>query len=683
LICFVYALTPLFILVSLIIVAARKAQNWSMPQFYNDIITISLSTCVFLYIVFLEKDVSVLAVITEQDFTSVFSLMSDILIFIIIHSWFLSRRSGAIPVFIRIMALGIIMYSIADAVYYYLLYKGLYIPNTLMDFVYALSLAVVAFGALLRTYKEGAGFEDIILSNIGSKKTFVVLLVYPIITAALAMTNAIGAAVDARDIATYLVIAIMHTALSKYIQLSAEYRKLLVHEQDINKTLGQRVDEKVRELMFLANHDTLTNLLNRRAFITYLEDTVRSNSQIKHPHKPVTLMFMDIDRFKSINDHYGHDIGDRVLIELSNRMREWNKYGATISRLGGDEFAVLLAGNYSREEIEEHCKELLALCNKPIALGEKTISVTSSIGIAMISEEARDINSLMKNADLAMYYAKAQGYNRYQFFHPILCREIDNKNRIAVMLNKPDVEKEFEMYYQPQFSLTDNRLVGAEALIRWNSAEYGYIPPDLFIPISEEIGYIHKIGKWVIQEAVKQAAKWNREDGPHKLKVGINISPKQIEDEGFIDILASIILTEAVKPACLDMEITENLILSKEEKIIKVFKFLKDAGFSISIDDFGSGNSALWYLSKYPFDRIKIDKSLVENTSRNNIKGLDVLKSIVSMAKSLGIITLAEGVETQEQLDILRQIGCEQAQGYLLGRPVPADMFEQIYLSGT
>lgn len=678
LICAIYSLTNLFILISLMIATVKKTKNWSMSQFYNDLVVMSLLTCVFVYIVFLDKDISILDTLIKSDFTSLFSLISNILIFIMINSLLFSRRSGKIPVFARIVASGIILFAITDTVYYYFFYKGLYIPNSAIDFAYALSLVIMAFGALLRIYKDKTSFDGIVFKNLGKKKTWPYLLIYPLINAILEMTNVIDTGFDLKDIATYLILIIVHTAFSRYIQLSAEYQELLHLEKDMNRVLEQRVDEKVEELTFLANHDTLTNHLNRRAFLKYTEEAIK----LKRPQELLFLLFIDIDRFKNINDHFGHDIGDKVLIELSKRMKEWDKYGAVISRVGGDEFAILLIGNYSREEIEKYCHKLTTMCSKPIRMGDKVFSVTISVGIAMLSIDAYDVNSLMKNADLAMYYAKSQGYNRCQFFNSILCQEIDNKNKIAVILNNTDIERELELFYQPQFSLADNRLVGAEALIRWNSVEYGYVPPNIFIPISEEIGCIYKIGKWVIQTAAQQAAKWNREDMPCKFKVGINISPKQIEEEGIIDVLASIILKSGVNPACLDVEVTENSILSKEDKIGKMFKYLKEAGFSISIDDFGSGYSAFGYLSKYSFDRIKIDKSLVENISSCNLKETDIVKSIISMAKSLGIITIAEGVETQEQLDILKHIGCDQVQGYLLGRPVSADLFEQNYLSG-
>ena len=237
----------------------------------------------------------------------------------------------------------------------------------------------------------------------------------------------------------------------------------------------------------------------------------------------------------------------------------------------------------------------------------------------------------------------------------------------------------FELFYQPQFALPGKELIGAEALIRWNNPEHGYIPPNIFIPIAEQIDYILKIGKWVMQETFRQSIAWNKLYGI-RLKIGFNISPKQLKDEGFVSLVKSLVKESGVTPEWIDAEITESIMMDDIGLVNDTFSAFHELGISVSIDDFGSGYSALGYLNKYPFDRVKIDKSLIDNVNAQNISGANVVRAAINMAHASGIVSIAEGVETQEQLEILGELGCDQVQGYVLGRPVPAEVFEQRYI---
>jgi diguanylate cyclase (GGDEF)-like protein len=483
--------------------------------------------------------------------------------------------------------------------------------------------------------------------------------------------------IDAPDYALYGILIFLYVSFSKYIQISIKNEKLLKLEKLTNETLEQKVADQVKELVSLANQDTLTTLCNRRYFMSTLNECIRSIS----PNQTLALMMLDMDRFKTINDSFGHDAGDKVLIEFANRIAEWNRFGATIARLGGDEFGFIFVGSFAPEDISYFCGEIIRICNEPIMIGGNTVDLTASIGVSILSNESADAKTLMKNADIAMYQAKAQGYNRYQLFDPVFGADTINSSKIELLLRQVDMEKEFELYYQPQFSLPYKELVGAEALIRWKSSSNGYIPPNAFIPVAEKIEHIAKIGKWVLKESVRQAVIWN-EKLEQPIKIGINISPRQLNDDTFLDILRMLIKETGVDAAWLDVEITENTMIRQTDKIHWVFEMLKGLGVSVSIDDFGSGYSAMGYLNKYPFDRIKLDKSLIDNTVAYSISGVSIVKSIIDMSKSLGIRTIAEGVETEEQLDVLVNLGCDQVQGYLLGRPVPATDFERLFLKG-
>ncbi|HPD88144.1 MAG TPA: bifunctional diguanylate cyclase/phosphodiesterase [Oscillospiraceae bacterium] len=402
----------------------------------------------------------------------------------------------------------------------------------------------------------------------------------------------------------------------------------------------------------------------------------------RRPEDLTALLLIDIDRFKMINDTFGHDIGDKILIEFAYRMTQWNRYGVLLARLGGDEFAAMINGHYTKEDVEELCHQITEFCSRPIVIEETPFSITVSIGASIAGAENCDARTLLQNADLAADRAQSQGYNGYVIFDPVMSKDFRKSLEIEFLLKNADVKKDFELFYQPQYAIPQKKLVGAEALIRWNTPEHGYIPPNVFIPIAEQGDAIHQIGRWVMQEAISQAAKWNR-DHALSQKIGFNVSPKQLEDPGFIDLLRNLVSETGASPEWIDVEITESTMLSDEDKIRDIFAAFEKLRISVSIDDFGTGYSALSCLGKYSFDRIKIDKSLVDEISEGDDKRVNVIQAAINMAHATGMQAIAEGVERQEQLDILMELGCDQIQGYLLGRPVPADIFEQKYIEAS
>ena len=672
----IYALTNLFIMISLLVFVIMQFGKWNFVQFCVDALIIGLMFMVFIWIVYMNKDTGIIGVMLELDFTSLFSLICDVVIIISVFLWFLSIRTGRVPGYIRIIACGTVLFALIDMLYYYIDFKGLYMPNSFIDFCYIFSMYIMAFGALWRVYKGNETFDLKSINNVGIKSRWGYLASFPIVTLLLDVAGVGDIDFNMVDFLTYAILIFLYITFTKYVQLSIEKEKLLKTLTLSNENLEQRVAEQVKELTYLANQDTLTSLYNRRYFMGWLEESIKTIL----PKETLALLLLDLDRFKTINDSFGHDAGDKVLIELANRMSAWNNYGATLARLGGDEFAFIFIGRYTQRDIEAFCAQITVFCSQPINIGGHVLEVTVSIGVALLSTDAVDGKSLLKNADIAMYHAKSQGYNKYQVFDPILSQDMINSNKIEVLLKQVDIDKDFELFYQPQFSLPDKQLIGAEALLRWKDAQYGYIPPNVFIPVAEKIEYITKIGKWVMKQSIKQAMAWNQQQ-PMPIKIGINISPKQLNDDAFIDILKALIAHTGVKTSWLDAEITESTMISDTDKMLTVFDTLKELGLSISIDDFGSGYSALSYLNKYPFDRIKIDKSLIDNISSYNVSGVHIVKSIITMAKSIGITTIAEGVETEEQLDVLMELGCNQVQGYLLGRPVPAAEFERKFMS--
>lgn len=668
----IYALPNILFFASLLVFLVEQFKKWDLVQFGIDLIVNAFMIIVLFWILFLHKDISILNALLSDDITSILSILIDILICISLGSWFMSIRSGKVLSFMRIIAFGLFMYAFVDMLYYYIDYNELYMPNSIVDFAYIVSLCIIAFGTLWKTYKNKSIYDLTSVTNIGGRMRWAYLFIYPFLAIAFSTTGLINTRLSVMDMISFAVPIILYWGSCKYVQISIEKEALLKRQ---NEVLEQRVAKQVSELTFLANQDTLTTLFNRRYFIFCLDDTIQSMSQ----DNLLAILMIDLDRFKTINDTYGHNVGDQMLIELSRRMIEWNRYGATVARLGGDEFAVMFSGKYTQSDIEDFCVQIIDICSKPIDIGNTSLNPTMSVGIALVSENARNRETLMKHADIAMYSAKSQGYNKYQFYNAIIDQDFKQNVEIEALLKQTDVEKDFKLFYQPQYSVPDLKLIGAEALIRWENREHGFIPPNVFIPIAEEIDYIFKIGKWVMRETIRQSKTWNSKY-PTELKVGFNVSPKQFNDNEFIRLLEILLADNNIDPKWIDAEITENVMIQDRDQVEAVFKMLRKLGVSVSIDDFGSGYSALSSLNKYPFDRIKLDKSLINNVTLHNASGTNVVKAAINMAHASGIQTIAEGVESNEQLGILTKLGCDQVQGYLLGRPVPADIFEQLYI---
>lgn len=673
----IFFATNCLLALALFVFSVKQYTKWNNVQLYIDALVIGFMTLMLMWMTFLHKDYSVVPRMLEYGFTSIPSVFLDVIMAIGVVSFVFSVRSGKIEAYLKLISSGLLLFCLVDVLYFYSEINGLYIANSLLDFSYVLSFQLIALGALCRTYSCcGASVDPSRLTNIGTKNRWAFLFLYPLLAIVLELFDFVNVNVTAFDIALLLFLIFFYRSACKYVQISIENEQLLEQEKRTSQRLEQRVAQQVAELTFLANQDTLTTLFNRRYFLSCVDESISSLCQ----NETLAFLLLDVDRFKTINDDFGHDVGDKVLIDLSYRMIEWNNHGAVLSRLGGDEFAILMVGKYTRKDIQGYCSEVISLFNEPIHIGTHSLSMTISVGIALHAPDASDSKTLMKHADISMYRAKSQGYNKYQFYDPLFIEDINQKRKIENLLKQTDVEKDFELFYQPQFSLSDKKLIGAEALIRWNHPVHGYIPPSLFIPVAEEIDKIFKIGKWVMQETIQQAMTWNKHY-PIDLTVGFNISTKQFDDDGFMFLLKSLILDTGVNTAWLDAEITESVMITDGSKVDEIFQILNKLGLSVSIDDFGAGYSSLSYLSKYHFNRIKIDKSLIDQVSHDNVGGIHVVNAAISMAKAVGIKTIAEGVETQEQLDILAELGCDEVQGYLLGRPVPAAVFEERFLS--
>ena len=378
-------------------------------------------------------------------------------------------------------------------------------------------------------------------------------------------------------------------------------------------------------------------------------------------------MIMDIDRLNAINIAFSIDAGDFVIKECAKKLQEWNvSHNALLARMGDDEFGIHLCGDFNNDKLISVCEELQATMHEPIYYNHDKIDLTVSIGVVVLYRSMGVSSVMVQNAEMALDYAKSQGYGQYYLLDSKMYESARHGSRVEMLLRQSQTEKDFELYYQPQFSLPDRALVGAEALIRWKNTELGYIPPSIFIPIAEQTGMIHRLGKWVFQESIQQAIKWNR-GSSRVLRVGINISPVQLTDDTFCATVAQLLKDSGVNPDWLELEITESVMLQQNDSIYKAFLRLRELGLNIAIDDFGAGHASFGYLSSFPFHKVKIDKLLIDNMAFNDMTGTHIVKSIIDMSRMIGIQTIAEGVGKRGTVSPAGAIGLQRNSGFCAG----------------
>ncbi|WP_411383259.1 EAL domain-containing protein [Pseudomonas sp. L7] len=432
----------------------------------------------------------------------------------------------------------------------------------------------------------------------------------------------------------------------------------------------------------LAYYDALTHLPNRTLF----QDRLHTALQQAERHKSwVVLMFLDLDRFKPINDSLGHAAGDRMLKDMAERLLACVDEDDTVARMGGDEFTLLLQSRTSREMALNRAihvaENILASLVRPFVLENREFFVTASIGIALSPQDGNELSQLMKNADTAMYHAKERGKNNFQFYQADMNASALERLELESDLRHALEQNEFMLYYQPQFSGDGKRLTGAEALLRWRHPRRGLVPPGDFIPVIEELGLVVDVGDWVLREASRQLKAWHKAK-VRVPKVSVNISARQFSDGQLGTRIATILEETGLPPACLELELTESILMREVNEAMQILDSLKNLGLSIAVDDFGTGYSSLNYLKQFPIDVLKIDRTFVDGLPEGE-QDAQIARAIIAMAHSLNLAVIAEGVETHEQLEFLREHGCDEVQGYLFGRPMPANQFEAQFSNET
>lgn len=432
----------------------------------------------------------------------------------------------------------------------------------------------------------------------------------------------------------------------------------------VDMTPVKRTEER---LTYLAQNDALTGLANRSLFYDHLHLAV---NRAARSSRQVALMFLDLDRFKEVNDELGHDVGDEVLKEVAKRLKQCLRETDLVSRLGGDEFTIIIEDVVDVESVAHVAEKIVEAVSSPIHASRHEVFVSTSIGISLYPTDAVRIEDLTKQADSAMYHAKRQGRNHYQFYAGALNARAGERLEIETHLRQAVSRNELELYYQPMVELRTRRIAGVEALLRWNSPALGFMLPERFLPLAEETGMMLQLGEWVLRTACRQQQLW-RAAGLPGLRMAVNLSARQLKQAAFVDSVAQILHETGLPPSCLDLEITEAALIEDREDSRRLFEQLKRLGVGLSIDDFGTGYSSLQYLMTFPLDTLKIDQSFVRRLP-DSVTEAAIASAIITMAHNLGLKVIAEGIETAQQMAFLAGHACDFGQGFFFSGPQAA-----------
>ena len=571
--------------------------------------------------------------------------------------------------FFAINFLGVLLYSLADLLYMYNILENTYVSNTVLDSLWIISFLLIGLASIeyLFTVEGGDNFKNI--TEYENKDFISYLAIVPIPILLLTDTNNQHQAI----IGIFISIIVI-----RQIRVLNENKILVRKYKLINEGLESAVlartkelSEKNIELNYLSNKDTLTDLYNRRYLLHKLDELIVNSSE---DNSKFGILFLDLNKFKNINDLYGHEVGDLLLNEIGNKLQKHSSKNSIIIRQGGDEFVIIYTDIASEEDLKSFANQIISEFDKEICIEKINFKINFSIGGVIYPTDGEDKLTLMKKADMAMYASKKNASSKFSLYKE---DSMYNKFKMEKLMEKAINNKEFTLYYQPQFNIENNKIVGIEALIRWVNDELGFVYPSEFIPLAEETGLIIDIGNWIIESAFLQIKKW-QELYNIDIEVGINVSPIQLSDKRFLDIIVSNLQNTNINPSLINLEITEKIAIDDSEIVIKKLKKIRDLGIKISIDDFGSGYSSFKYAKSFAVDTLKIDISLIKGIDKSK-EDYEIAKAVINMAKGLGLSIVAEGVESESQLSVLRNLGCNTVQGYYYEKPMNVDQLEKKY----
>ena len=454
-------------------------------------------------------------------------------------------------------------------------------------------------------------------------------------------------------------------------QRAADGRRL--NDISIVEDITERREAQSR-VQYLATHDEMTGLANRTLFQELLSNAIATGNRYG---RRFAVLFIDLDRFKIINDSLGHEGGDQLLKEMAARLKANVRESDVLARFGGDEFVLLANEVPDRATASLIARNLLLLTMKPVRIVGQQCRVTASIGVAMYPEDAADVNALMKHADMAMYRAKEEGKNGFQFYSPSIGAVSEKRLQFEAGLRDAIGHDELSLHYQAKVDIGSGQIRGVEALLRWTNAEFGEVAPAQFIPIAEESGLIVPLGLWALRTACAQAVAW-LEQGLPPLSMAVNLSPRQFLDPGLVESIRRALVDTGMPPNMLELEITESVMLHDIETAVKKLMAIRALGVKLAVDDFGTGYSSLSQLKRFPIDSLKIDRSFIKGIPTDK-DDMAITEAILALGKTLGVTIVAEGVETLEQQNFLRRHACHEMQGFYFSRPIPPEQFADFY----
>lgn len=588
---------------------------------------------------------------------------------------FISARSEKIQIYKLMVFIGIIVFFIADTLFISGTLNSNYSYLKLTDWLYMLSLTMITLAVKIYYNKNKNAQEPktaVLYLNEGRVKYAWLIFIAPIFLY-------LSGALRLVDLAVFAVFIISYFILSLYIQKNIANEKQLISKTAYNEVLEKQLRQRNIELenanknlKYLIHHDSLTGLLSRQRFFELADKQINKSRD----GKILYLITMDIEKFRVINEFYGFTIGDKVLKRISENIREIFQGNSYIARTDSNEFSILFYDT-KFEEINKKLKKIYLVLQSSIKVGSFQLCVSVRVGIAEYPKNAINRIDLIKCAKASLSQAKKLNSNSYYLYNDEIHKKILRNVQIELALRKADIESEFSIHYQPIFDISGMEIIGIEALARWDSPQIGQVSPGEFIAIAEETGIILNLGIWILETAMRHIKELN-EKYNKALFIGINISPIQIKNTNFVDKVRELIFENGVMPNWINFEITENLKITEQDE--KTLTQLTSMGINLSIDDFGQGYSSYNYLNKFSFDYIKICKDLIDNiTFKQN--DAQIVKSIIIMAKIMNIKVLAEGVETNKQMDLLYSMGCDYIQGFIYAKPVPFEQLKINYLA--
>lgn len=678
---YVYALPNLFLVFTGISYFYHNLKKWHRFQLVADAVAIFIIT--FLLI---EQSIFTDMQLNTEDIHYIISnmiyLFLDLLAFTVMALLISSARVKRVSNTMRLLIIGFLGFVLTDLIFIYQDIHGSYVANGWVDSLYITSIVFFGFAALYDySYPSLVESPKFVTApqNVGSSHRLAYLLIIPLLQLYVGM-------IDLQVLTLVVIVILVYFFVSGYIQIAIRNEFLLQRQREMNEQLEDIIYQRTKDLQeaneqLIASSytDSLCNIYNRKYFIHRIDQLIEDGK------KGFSVYYIDLDHFRQINEVHGQEMGDQVLKAVADKIVTRKSATTLVARVDGDEFGIIRIHGENEEGEEQQalmcrqiCDELIEIFRESIQIDDYIFHLEVSIGIARYPMDAIERETLLKYAALALAIAKENNRENKCVVHTISHSiDYDRRNQIHSLLNQQNYEEEFSLQYQPQYDIDGERLIGVEALLRWHNKVLGFVSPGEFIPIAEESGAIVNLGSFVIDKAIAQIVEWNHQYKTD-LRIGINLSPLQFDSVSFFPDLEEVFSRYELDPTWIDFEITETSAMNSGTAMEEIFTTLSGLGAQISIDDFGTGYSSLSYIKRFDIDQLKIAKELIDHIVENEDERL-IIKAIIFMAKGMGLKTIAEGVESEQQYQLLRELGCDAIQGYFFSRPLTKEAFEERY----